>query len=429
MRFVFLLIVFTITILLTSCSEENAPIPPSDRVLSDTTLEIACPYVTATSVELVIHYRRGGTIELLRNGIRILKFSSLYKDTVFTDQRLTPDVSYVFTAQELSDEGEVWKRDTMRVRTYPISTRSLAFRELGPWGGGLAYAYTDVKWMSDGRLAFTGGLSPLVIFRDDRVEFQDTTLRASGIALDILPDETIVVSATRQLCFYSAGMCEILPLAYAESGTLNSLGDGAVVLARGDGKILRGDVQGVSRFMNPVHHTSRILDLCVRNGVVYALIYDEKKRAATLWRNDGSGSVPILSDGTESLAPIQIADQLFCVWVSPSETIYVGGRRLYRVTGQRVTRMEGFPHGLPSSGLFAIDGLTDADFMIVGEGPFFYHFDGDRFRGEIRGTSGSDRNPTARRVHLTEKRTVILVNQYIPSMLGGSTVTFALHAD
>jgi hypothetical protein len=420
----------TAALLFVSCSEEGSPTPPNNSLACDTTLSIACPWLTATSAELEIHYRAGADVELLRDGMRIHIFRSLFKDTVFIDQRLTPDENYIFTAQELTTYGEVWKSDTVAVRTFPISTRSLAFRELGPWGGDLSYAFTDAKCLSDGRLAFTGTLSTLAIFRRERVEYQDTTHSEEGFSLDVLPDGIIVVATSRQLYYYSAGLAATIPFPYTSSATVKSFGDGSLILERGDGQILRGNAQELSLFMYPVPHASFLLNLCVSNAAVYALLYNQKTRTATLWRNDGSGSVPILSDGAESPAPIRIEDQLFCMWVSSSGTIYVCGRYLHRVTGNRVTRVDSFPPDLPASGIYAIHGLNDADYMIVGEGPFFYHFDGERFHGEIRGTSGPEQNsPVARRVHMTDNRTVILVNQYIPDMLGGHTATYALYGE
>ncbi|MFA6234958.1 MAG: hypothetical protein WC824_12370 [Bacteroidota bacterium] len=430
MAFSHFIALLTAALLFVSCSDEGSPTPPNNSLDFDTTLSIACPWLTATSAELEIHYLAGADVELLRNGMRIHIFRSLHKDTVFIDQRLTPDENYIFTAQELTTNGEVWKNDTVAVRTFPISTRSLAFRELGPWGGDLSYAFTDAKCLSDGRLAFTGSLSPLAIYRRERVEYQDTTHTEEGFSLDVLPDDMIVVATSRQLCYYSAVLAATIPFPYTSSATVKSFGDGSLILERGDGQILRGNVHELSLFMYPVPHASSLLNLCVSHAVVYALFYDQKTRTATLWRNDGTGSVPILSDGAASTAPIRIADPLTCMWVAPSGTIYVCGQTVHRVTGNRVTDLDGLPPDLPASGIRAIYGLSDADYMIVGDGPFYYHFDGERFQGGRWGINVPDREPPrARSIHMTQNRTVILVNQYIPDMLGGHTTTYALYGE
>lgn len=401
------IIASTLFLLLAACGEDDPPAAPDDPRTADTTLAISCPYVTAVAAELEIRYKAGLDVELYRDNIRIHVFRSLFKDTLFTDHRLQEDRTYVYSVVELRPGGGGWKRDSVVVRTYPISRRSLDFQVACT-----ASNLNDVRCAPDGRLLLTSTEDPLRILDGGRWECPDLPARGSGLALELLPDGGIVIITGYDLIYYSDGHASVRPLPQLLNwSTIRHAGGDAVVFAGADGSVFRATPREIELFMAPPPSGGWVLGLSVRDGIVYALIRDNSTRSTTLWRGDGHETVPVVTDSRGVDPRLRVDDELFAVWVSPSGVIYLGGRSLHRVHGSRVAPVEGLPVPLPSQGIHCIAGMSDADFMILGAGPFFHHFDGREFHGENRTNPLIPPTTTPVRMHLDPNQTVMLLPQ------------------
>ncbi|MBR9974420.1 MAG: hypothetical protein KFF77_02470 [Bacteroidetes bacterium] len=419
-----LLICWMLVFALAACTDDNSPAAPDAPRTVDTTLAINCPYVTAVTAELEIRYRAGRDVELYRDDIRIHVFHSLFKDTVFTDQHLEEDRHYVYSVVERTPDGGAWKRDYVAVRTFPVSRRSLDFQWLGGWGD-----LHDVCCAPDGRVLLTGTAAPLFIHDGVRLKGAGLAARGAGLSLELLPDGSIVILTEHELIFFSGGQANVRPLPQSlNHAHLRHYGGDAVVFGGADGSIYRANPREIEQFMQPPGSICWIYDLAVHEGMVYALIFDRATGSATLWRGDGHTSVPVVTDRRGDDPSLRIDDELYAVWVAPSGVIYLGGRFLHRVHGSRVTRVEGLPAPLPVPGIYCIAGMSDADFMILGPGPFFHHFNGREFHGEDRTDPLIPPRTSPVRLHLDPAQTVMLLPDVPDGPTLGSWPVYVLYA-
>jgi hypothetical protein len=272
-------------------------------------------------------------------------------------------------------------------------------------------------------------MAPLIVLDGGKFEYPDIVARGSGLALEHLPDGTIVIITEYDLIYYSGGRVAARRLPQRASlSNIRHAGGDAVVFAGEDGAVYRATSQELALLMKPLHAGGTVYDLSVRDGIVYALIFDEKTRSSTLWRSDGCETVPVVTGRLGEDALPRIDDELLSVWVSPSGVIYLGGRWLHRLNGSRVTRITGFPEQLPSSEIYSIQGISDADFMILGPGPFFYHFDGREFHGENRSNPEIPPRRTPIRLHLDATQTVMLLPDIPDGPTLGNSPVYLLYA-
>ena len=407
-----------------ACTEDQPPAAHDGPRTVDTTLAISCPYVTAVAAELEIRYEAGRDIELYRDDIRIHVFHSLFKDTLFTDLRLDEDRSYVYSVVERTPDSGEWKRDSIVVRTFPVSRRSLDFQWLGGYSD-----LNDVRCAPDGRVLLTGTAAPLFIHDGFRLNGAGLDARGAGLALELLPDGSIVILTEYEIIYYSNGQANVRPLPQSlNHAYLRHFGGDAVVFGGADGSVFRATPREIEQFIPPPGSICTIHDLAVHEGAVYALIFDRAARSTTLWRGDGRTTAPVVTDREGDDPSLRIDDELWAVWVAPSGVIYLGGRFLHRVYGSRVTRVEGLPAPLPAPGIYCIAGMSDADFMILGPGPFFHHFDGREFHGEDRSDPLIQPRTSPVRMHLDPTQTVMLLPRVPEGPTLGSWPVSVLHA-
>lgn len=418
------LICWMLVWVLAACTDDKPPAAPDVPRTADTTLALQCTYVTAVAAELDIRYKAGRDVELYRDDIRIHVFHSLFKDTLFTDLRLEEDRSYVYSVVELTADGGVWKRNSISVRTFPVSRRSLDFQWLGGWSD-----LNDVCGTTDGRVLLTGTATPLFIHDGLRLNGAGLAARGAGLALELLPDGSIVILTEYELIYYSNGQANVRSLPQSlNHAYLRHFGGDAVVFGGADGSVFRATSREIEQFIPPPGSICSIHDLAVHEGVVYALIFDRVARSATLWRGDGRSTTPVVTDRRGDDPSLRIDDELWAVWVAPSGVIYLGGRFLHRVHGSRVTRVEGLPTPLPPPGIFCIAGMSDADFMILGPGPFFHHFNGREFHGEDRTDPLIPPRTSPVRLHLDPTQTVMLLPDEPVGPTLGSWPVYVLYA-
>jgi hypothetical protein len=64
-------------------------------------------------------------------------------------------------------------------------------------------------------------------------------------------------------------------------------------------------------------------------------------------------------------------------------------------------------------------GLSDADFIVVGNGPFYYHFNGENFTGQSKWTGDRYVDATMRCIHMHEGMSV-MIEQFVHDYPGPS---------
>ena len=231
------------------------------------------------------------------------------------------------------------------------------------------------------------------------------------------------------LIYYSNGQANVRSLPQSlNHAYLRHFGGDAVVFGGADGSVFRATPREIEQFMQPPGSFCSISDLAVHDGVVYALIFDRAAASATLLRGDGRSTTPVVTDRRGDDPSLRIDDELWALWVAPSGVIYLGGRFLHRVHGSRVTRVEGLPVPLPAPGIFCIAGMSDADFMILGPGPFFHHFNGREFHGEDRSDPLIPPRTGPVRLHLDPTQSVMLLPDVPDGPTLGSWPVYVLYA-